>query len=229
MHQISSEESYQDGDVIFEEGNAGDWIYVVISGAVEISKRIEDKHIVVEVLEPDEVFGELSFISQAARTATARAVGQTMVGIIDRDFLDLEFNKLSGDFRLILKSLAQRLKKTTETAFDAKMRRTNQRVKKVLGLTFKTGSGLVKAFTEDMSIGGMFIRTPKPLAKGELFTLKLNMPNLPEPMKIGCEVMWDRNEAAASQSQLPGMGVKFIQISESDQHRLKKEVTKNIQ
>ena len=226
MFQISTEETYQDREVVFDEGNAGDWIYVVLSGAVEIAKSVGNRHVVVDVVQPGDVFGELGFISQTPRTATARAVGETVLGIVDRSFLDLEFNKLSNDFRTILRSMAARLKKTTEIAYQAKLRRKEQRIQKVLALTFKSEAGLVKAFTEDMSIGGMFIRTAKPLNQGELFTLRLTLPKISDPMKIGCEVAWIRAKTDNAESQPPGMGVKFIQISDSDQVRLKKELAK---
>jgi CRP-like cAMP-binding protein len=36
MFLIAAEETYLDGQVIYEEGSAGDWIYIVESGAVEI-------------------------------------------------------------------------------------------------------------------------------------------------------------------------------------------------
>ena len=228
MFQISTEENYRDGDIIFEEGNAGDWIYVVLSGAVEIVKKVGDRQVVVDVVEPETVFGELGFITQTPRTATARAVGETLIGIIDRNFLDQEFNKLSGDFRFILKSLAARLKKTTEIAFQVDIRRQEKRIQKILGLTFKSEAGLVKAFTEDMSFGGMFIRTAKPLPKDEMFTLKLTLPNAPGPLKIGCEVAWVRTEAKADNANPPGMGVKFLHISEADQIRLKRELSKDL-
>ena len=92
-----------------------------------------------------------------------------------------------------------------------------------MSLTFKSDAGLVKAFTEDMSIGGMFIRTVKPLPAGEVFTLKLTLPKTAQPIKIGCEVAWTRKE---SKAEPPGMGVRFVQISEADQHRLKAELAK---
>ncbi|HOK07573.1 MAG TPA: hypothetical protein PK836_09965 [Syntrophales bacterium] len=44
----------------------------------------------------------------------ATAAGRTVVGTIDRNFFDQEFNKLSADFRKILKTVAFRLRKTTE-------------------------------------------------------------------------------------------------------------------
>ena len=221
MFQISTEETHKDGEIIFEEGAAGDWIYVVLSGAVELSKQVEDKQVVIDIVEPEDVFGELGFIARTPRTATARAVGETVLGIVDRNFLDQEFNKLSSDFQDILKYLALRLKKTTEIAFHSKMRRKDPRVQKTLSLTFKSEAGLSKAFSEDISIGGMFIRTNKPLTMGEVFTLKMKLPSIEEPLTVGCEVAWVRQEDKATASLPAGMGVKFIQISDADHHRLK--------
>ena len=38
MFIFVSEDTYQDGHVLLKEGTAGNWLYVVLSGAVEISK-----------------------------------------------------------------------------------------------------------------------------------------------------------------------------------------------
>ena len=104
MFQLSSEETYKDGDVIFKEGNSGDWIYVIESGSVELYKEVNDEIVIIETLQPGEIFGELAYFSLAPRTLTARAVGDTTVGVIDRDQLDKELNRLSGNFKLILKN-----------------------------------------------------------------------------------------------------------------------------
>ena len=94
-----SEDTYQDGHVLLKEGTSGNWLYVVLSGAVEISKTIEGKKYVIDVLRPGEVFGEVGFIGGKKRTATATTVGQTVVGVVDLSSLDAEFNRLSSDFR----------------------------------------------------------------------------------------------------------------------------------
>jgi len=114
MFQIASYETFQDGEVIFQEGTHGDWIYVIDEGSVEISKKIKGQRVVVEVLTKGEIFGELAFIARMPRTATATAIGETTVGIIDRDYFDQEFNKLPADFRQIFNTVAMRLKKATD-------------------------------------------------------------------------------------------------------------------
>ncbi|TES92591.1 MAG: cyclic nucleotide-binding domain-containing protein [Desulfobacteraceae bacterium] len=127
MFQTAIEEKYKDGQIIFEEGSSGDWIYVIESGSVEISKKIDGKKVVFIVLGPGEIIGELGFITKTPRTATATAVGDLTIGIIDPIFFEQEFNKLSAGFQAVLTSLASRLKKTTEAACLSK--RTSQEQK----------------------------------------------------------------------------------------------------
>lgn len=114
MFQIASYETFQDGQVIFQEGTHGDWIYVIEEGSVEISKKLKGNRVVIEVLPRGEIFGEMAFISKMPRTATATAIGETTVGIIDRDYYDHEFNKMPADFRQVFSTVAVRLKKATE-------------------------------------------------------------------------------------------------------------------
>ena len=114
MLPVATYETYQDGQIIFEEGSHGDWIYIIESGAVELSKSVAGRKAVFAVLQPGDVFGEMAFLARIPRTATARAVGETIVGLIDRAFLDTEYNKLSQHFQVILRTLSLRLKRATE-------------------------------------------------------------------------------------------------------------------
>jgi CRP-like cAMP-binding protein len=120
MFKIASYETFQDGQIIFEEGSNGDWIYVVEEGEIEISKNVGGQKIVIETLKESDVFGELAYIDKTPRSATATAKGTTVVGIIDRDFFDAEFNKISADFQKVIKKVAFRLRKTTQRSVAAR-------------------------------------------------------------------------------------------------------------
>jgi len=218
MFEIATEETYQDGQIIFEEGSSGDWIYVIQTGKVEISKKVGGQKVVIEVLPTGEIFGELGFISKAIRSATARAVGETVIGIIDRGYLDQEFNKLSSGFQQILRSIATRLKKASEHADPG---REDPRIPKLLSMTFKTKESLVKAYSENASGGGIFIKTPKPLPEGERLSIKLQLPDHPDPIKIEGEVAWIQSDKDADATHPAGIGIKFIQISGADQQKIK--------
>ena len=107
----SAKENYEAGEVIFEEGSHGTAVYVLSSGKVEISKIVQGKKTVLEVLGPGDIFGEMSFIDPAPRSATAIALEDTVLELVDKDFLDGEFNQISSDFRQILCALVRRLRK----------------------------------------------------------------------------------------------------------------------
>ena len=113
MFQIVKYETYKDQQIIFKEGTFGDWMYVIEEGAVEISRIVDGKKIVITILKAGEIIGEVAYISKEGRSATATAVGKTTIGVIDREFFDREFNGISSDFQMILKSMAQRLRETT--------------------------------------------------------------------------------------------------------------------
>jgi CRP/FNR family transcriptional regulator, cyclic AMP receptor protein len=125
MFKIASYETFQDGQIIFKEGSNGDWIYVVEEGKVEISKNVGGQKIVVETLKEGDIFGELAYIDKTPRSATAAAKGTAVVGIIDRDFFDAEFNKISADFQQILKTVAFRLRRTTQKSVETRRGKSN--------------------------------------------------------------------------------------------------------
>jgi len=77
VYNLASEETYEDGQTIIKEGSPGDWVYVILSGSVEISKTVRGKKCVIEVLQTDEVFGELGFIGGNKRTALYEQGGRS--------------------------------------------------------------------------------------------------------------------------------------------------------
>ena len=224
VHNLAIEETYQDGQIIFKEGSSGDWIYTIVSGSVEISKQVGDETKVIEVLAPGEVFGELVFIGGFKRTASAKAVGMTTVGIIDRDFLDNEFNKLSSQFRTILVAITHRFKKMLDRACDYTAR-TEPRIPNALSLIFRDRESFIKAYTANISSGGLSIKTENPLPPGHQFRLKLQIPDIQDPIHLKCEVVWSHRKEEGSPEKPPGMGVKFIEIAERDLHFLRKYIS----
>ncbi len=214
-YNIAAEETYQDGQIIFKEGSWGDWVYVVLSGTVEISRKVEGKKYVLEILQIDEVFGELGFIGGMKRTATAKAIGETTLGIIDRQFFEKEFNQLSAQFRSVLEIITSRFKKMLERASDFTTR-LEPRVPKVLSLAFKDRQSFVRAYTGNVSTGGLFIGTDNPLNPGHQFLLKLQLPGVENALQIKCEVMWARKQEDNEPGKSPGMGIKFSEISKGD-------------
>ncbi len=114
FYNIASEEKFDDGEIIFEEGKSGDWVCIVLEGSVEVSKTVSGGKFILGKLGRGEIFGELALLGAVKRTATVRAISETTIGIIDREFLDKELNKMSSDLRSIVVSAAQRFKKVID-------------------------------------------------------------------------------------------------------------------
>lgn len=66
---ISSEEHHERGSVVFDEGDAGDALYLVLTGKVRVHKR--DK--LIAELGERECFGEMSILDASPRSASVTA------------------------------------------------------------------------------------------------------------------------------------------------------------
>ena len=78
--------TFQDLEVIFEEGNYGDEMYIVHSGTVKLVKQSPTGEIVIATIQPGEFFGEMALVDNAPRSVSAVAgTDQTRLLALDRD------------------------------------------------------------------------------------------------------------------------------------------------
>jgi alkyl hydroperoxide reductase subunit AhpC/uncharacterized protein (DUF924 family) len=66
--------TYAAGDTILSEGDAGDSAFLIVSGTVEVRIGAGDRARILGLLGPGEVFGEMSLIDPAPRSATVIAM-----------------------------------------------------------------------------------------------------------------------------------------------------------
>ncbi len=118
LYDIIREESFSSGQIIYKQDGPGDWLYVIISGSVETSRNVEGKEFVIEKLQPGELFGEIEFIGGTKRAVTARAIGDTTIGLVDRESIKNEYARLSKQFKSILETIPARLQKMIDRACD---------------------------------------------------------------------------------------------------------------
>jgi len=64
-------------------------------------------------------------------------------------------------------------------------------------------------YTKNISKGGTFIRTTKPLAIGTEFVFVLSLPAQDEQLRLLGQVVWITEEADATEESPPGMGIRF--------------------
>lgn len=100
---------YQAGEVLFREGEAGDRMFVIQTGAVRIAKRMAGEEKVLAVLGPGEFLGEMAILNGKPRTATATVVEPTRCLLIDARTLETMVAKNSEIALRLIKKLARRL------------------------------------------------------------------------------------------------------------------------
>jgi NADH dehydrogenase len=65
---------YEAGEIVFNEGDAGDSFYMILSGEVEVLKGLGAEPVAVGVLGPGEYFGEMALLGRRPRSAGTRAL-----------------------------------------------------------------------------------------------------------------------------------------------------------
>jgi CRP-like cAMP-binding protein/Fe-S-cluster-containing hydrogenase component 2 len=126
-HEIKLK-SYNQGEVIFGEGDPGDSLYVIRTGFVKITKRHGDKDQILDYISQGNYFGEMSLLEDERRSATISA------------FTNVEtLQVLKEDFNLLLDEnpkLAERVKDiVTERKLNAlKVQRDPSRAEKLEAL-----------------------------------------------------------------------------------------------
>jgi len=75
------------GDVLFREGEVGDYAYQVVKGKIEVCKFNGDEYVTLSILEKNALFGEMALIDKQPRSAMARAVDEAVVKEIDKEAL----------------------------------------------------------------------------------------------------------------------------------------------
>jgi len=94
--------------VVFEQGDEGDAFYVVVTGAVKISRGQHE----LATLGPREGFGEMAILDREERSATATASEETTLLKLDRDSFDRAIEANPVVARGIYRVLTERLRNT---------------------------------------------------------------------------------------------------------------------
>src|SRR5260221_1372027 len=82
------------GETLFNAGDHGESLYVVKSGEVELFiKDTAGQKIILKVATRDDLFGEISMLDNRPRSATAVALMDAELFVLDRDDLLLMFQK----------------------------------------------------------------------------------------------------------------------------------------
>jgi PAS domain S-box-containing protein len=106
--------TYQKGDTLFVEGDESQDLYFLVSGHLEVLKG--DKKI-AEITEPGALFGELSFLLGAKRTATIQAENEVRVLRIPRNEVSTFLKNFPTVAEKITEIIARRLDESSQAVY----------------------------------------------------------------------------------------------------------------
>jgi len=119
LRKIAVEKSFSAGQKIFQEGDAGDGIYIVKDGSVEITVAInQNAQRVFAKLGPGEMFGEMAVLEVKPRSATALAAADTQVYFIPREELLIMLGESPALSLELLREISQRLREFNRRYID---------------------------------------------------------------------------------------------------------------
>lgn len=82
---VMHERRYLPDEIIFDEGEEGQALYLVMSGRVRISRTIHGNRQLLNELEPGSFFGDLALLDDSPRSAQARALDGCELAVFFRD------------------------------------------------------------------------------------------------------------------------------------------------
>ena len=109
---------------------------------------------------------------------------------------------------------------------DPNERRQGPRTPIELRVEYKRLNSFFADYTKNISRGGTFISTDRPLEVGTDFVFKLGVPGLAEPLVLAGRVQWIVTPEQATQERQPGMGIGFLFASELERQRVEAVVEK---
>ena len=125
--------TYRSGQVIFQKGDPGDSLAVVLGGRVKISTvSLDGREALLTFVDPGHSFGEIALLDGKPRSADATAVEATELFVLKRRDL-LAYLEQHPEIALrIIGVLCQRLRRTTEILEDVFLLQMGPRIAKAL-------------------------------------------------------------------------------------------------
>jgi CRP-like cAMP-binding protein len=103
---ICAQRKYKAGEILVKEGEVGAELFVVSDGLVEITVQEHTVPRVVVNLGTGQIIGEMSLVDRGTRSATVRAVHDTVVQVIQHDEFQELCQRNTGIGYLVMSNLA---------------------------------------------------------------------------------------------------------------------------
>jgi uncharacterized protein (TIGR02266 family) len=108
----------------------------------------------------------------------------------------------------------------TEVEKEFKEKRRETRFEKVYRVKFTSPSELMQAYTENISMGGMFIHTEEKLEKGSIVDLEIILADVNDSIKVEARVVFVADKAVSERiGRGPGLGVEIVRYKDDGKAR----------
>lgn len=126
--------SYKRGQLLFCQGDAGDWIYVVAEGLVKLVRTSsQGNELLLGLRRPPHIFGEIAILDGRERAATAEAMcTPTRVLVVNKQPVTALLDESTALSRELAVNFGALLREAIERAFDFVFLDLKGRVAKVL-------------------------------------------------------------------------------------------------
>lgn len=105
-------------------------------------------------------------------------------------------------------------------------RRVGNRAAIELNVEYKRLNTFFADYTRNISKGGTFIRTDRPLDVNTEFIFALTIKNVPEPLRLRGRVRWIVRPENATAESPAGMGIEFMYRDDQDRRQTESVVEK---
>jgi CRP/FNR family transcriptional regulator, cyclic AMP receptor protein len=121
------------GDAIFHMGSPGSSMMAVLSGEVRISiSSAEGKELLLAILQPGEVFGEIALLDGKERSADAKAMSACSLAVLERRDVLIFLERNPKAWLRIVEVLCQRFRENTQHASEVALMQMPARLAKAL-------------------------------------------------------------------------------------------------
>lgn len=104
---------YHAGEVIFKDGAPGQSMFILLEGKVEISKILGDHKTVLANITPGSIFGEMAIIDRHNRSATAKALTDSVALEISREMFHHRLEEVPKWMQSFFAIMSSRLREAT--------------------------------------------------------------------------------------------------------------------
>lgn len=114
--------SLAQGEILIREGDKGDAAYILQSGALGVYKTVDGVELLIAVLRPGSIVGEMSILDSGPRSATVRALQHAALIRIPRDHFSRKLETVDPFTRALLQMFSQKIRKLSDTLSETEIR-----------------------------------------------------------------------------------------------------------